>query len=71
MDDFERVFEKEISRFNLAKCHIKINYAIYVQDVLWYGGKPLLGSMNPKTGFDKIKEEVKASSKNSNIVFFE
>ena len=30
MDDFEGVFEKKISRFNWAKCHIKLNHAIYM-----------------------------------------
>ena len=29
MDDFEGVFENEISRFIWAKCHIKPNHAIY------------------------------------------
>ena len=30
MDDFEGVFEKKISRFIWAKCHIKLNLAIYI-----------------------------------------
>ena len=30
MDDFEGVFEKRISRFIWAKCHIKLNHAIYI-----------------------------------------
>ena len=29
MDDFEWVFEKKISRFIWARCHIKLNHAIY------------------------------------------
>ena len=30
LDDFEGVFETKISRFNWAKCHIKLNHAIYM-----------------------------------------
>ena len=30
MDDFEEGFEKEISRFIWAKCHIKLNHAIHI-----------------------------------------
>ena len=30
MDDFEWVFEKKVSRFNWAKCHIKLNHAICI-----------------------------------------
>ena len=34
MDDFEGVFEKKISRFIWAKCHIKLNDAIYMYKLL-------------------------------------
>ena len=33
MDDFEGVFEKKISRFIWAKCHIKLNHAIYMAGI--------------------------------------
>ena len=37
LDDFEGVFEKKISRFNWAKCHIKLNHAIYIlYPILYY-----------------------------------
>ena len=30
LDDFEGVFEKKMSRFIWARCHIKLNHAIYL-----------------------------------------
>ena len=33
LDDLEGVFETEISRFISAKCHLKLNHAIYL---IWY-----------------------------------
>ena len=35
MDDFEGVFEKEISRFIWAKCHIKLNHMPYIYEAVY------------------------------------
>ena len=34
LDDFEGVFEKKVSRFIWAKCHIKLSHAIYIYVII-------------------------------------
>ena len=51
MDDFEGVFEKKICHFIWAKCHIKLNHAIYIY--------PMNGKQSPhRTKSEVLKSDV-------------